>query len=92
MRMPKAPQSVSGPFARAISAEVRAALARQRVTVKDLAARAGMSESYLGKRLRDISPLTANDFEALCEALGEDILQFITAALEAAKEKGQGHP
>ena len=88
MVMPKASHPVSGPFARAISAEIRAALARKRMTVKDLAAQAGMSESYLGKRLRDLSPLTANDFETLCAALGEDILPFITAALDAAKESG----
>lgn len=90
MPMPKAAQPVSGPFARAISAEVRAALARQRVTAKDLAHRAGMSESYLGKRLRDISPLTLNDVEALCRALGEDVLAFIVAALDAAKARESG--
>lgn len=59
--------------------------------MKGLALKAEMSESYLGKRLRDLSPLTANDIEVLCRALGEDPLQFITAALEAAKEKGQDH-
>lgn len=89
--MPKAAQPVSGPFARAVSAEVRAAMARQRMTMKGLASKAGMSESYLGKRLRDLSPLTANDIEALCKVLGEDIFQFISAALDAAKEKGQDH-
>ena len=84
--MPKASQPVSGPFARAVSAEVRAALARQRMTMKDLAGKAGMSESYLGKRLRDLSPLTANDIETLCAILGEDVLHFITAALNAADD------
>ena len=54
------------------------------MTAKDLANRAGISESYLGKRLRDIAPLNANDFEAICKALNEDMLSFITAALEAA--------
>ena len=85
MSVPAVKQQESGPFAKAISAEVRAALARQRLTAKDLAKKAGLSESYLGKRLRDIAPLTANDFEAICKALNEDILSFITAALDAAR-------
>ena len=87
MSVPAVKQQESGPFAKAISAEVRAALARQRLTAKELAHRAGISESYLGKRLRDIAPLTANDFEAICKALGEDILPFIAAALEAARSQ-----
>lgn len=82
--MPSGTTPESGPFARAVSAEVRATLARQNMTVKDLAARCGLSQGYLGKRLRDAAPLTANDFETICNALDKDILQFITAALEAA--------
>jgi transcriptional regulator with XRE-family HTH domain len=80
----KTPQSHA--FAKAISAEVRATLARQNVTVKDLAAKCELSQGYLGKRLRDEAPLTANDIECICHALGKDVLAFIAAALEAAKE------
>jgi len=76
----------SGPFARAISAEIRATLARQRLTVKELARQSGLSESYLGKRLRDVAPLTLNDVEAVCGALGENLLAFAAAALETARE------
>lgn len=87
--MPSGKMQESGPFARAMSAEVRATLARQRLTVKELAQQAGLSESYLGKRLRDVAPLTLNDCEAICGALGEDLLAFAAAALEAARESGQ---
>lgn len=89
MPMPSGKMQESGPFARAISAEVRATLARQRLTVKELAHRAGLSESYLGKRLRDVAPLTLNDCEAVCNALGEDLLAFAAAALDAAQESDQ---
>ena len=89
MPMPSGKMQESGPFARAMSAEVRATLARQRITVKELARLSGLSESYLGKRLRDVAPLTLNDMEAICNALGEDLLAFAVAALEAAKESGQ---
>jgi len=89
--VPAVKQQPSGPFAKALSAEVRAALARQRLTAKELAHRAKISESYLGKRLRDIAPMTANDLEAVCGALGEDLLAFITAALEASPDAGRSH-
>lgn len=90
--MPSGTTPQSGPFARAISAEVRATLARQNMTVKDLAAQSGLSQGYLGKRLRDEAPLTANDFEAICKALDKDVLAFVAAALEASREPGAaGH-
>ena len=89
MPMPSGKMQEPGPFARAISAEVRATLARQRLTIKELARISGLSESYLGKRLRDAAPLTLNDAEAICDALGEDLLGFAAAALDAARESGQ---
>ena len=49
----------------------------------------GLSESYLGKRLRDVAPLTLNDVEAICDALGENLLAFAAAALEAARDSDQ---
>ena len=70
--MPRGTTPESGPFARALAEEVRVALARRRLTVKQLAAMAGMSPSYLGKRLRDEAPLNANDCEAIWLALGVD--------------------
>ena len=84
LAMPKGPTPAAGPLARAISAEVRATLARQNMTVKDLAAACGLSQGYLGKRMRDESPLNANDFELICRALSRDVVQFVTVALDAA--------
>lgn len=86
MPMPSGKMQESGPFAKAMAAEVRATIARQRLTVKELAHKSGLSESYLGKRLRDVAPLTLNDMEAICIALGEDLLAFAAAALEAARD------
>lgn len=89
--MPTGTTPEPGPFARAISAEVRAVLARQNMTIKELAAKCGLSQGYLGKRLRDAAPLNANDFETICNALDRDVLQFITAALDAARDsRGSG--
>jgi transcriptional regulator with XRE-family HTH domain len=56
-------------------------MADRRITARDLAAKAGLSRNYLGKRLRDEASLTSNDIEAICKALDIDILTFATAAI-----------
>ena len=81
--MPRGSTPESGPFARALAEEVRVALARRRLTVKQLAVMAGMSPSYLGKRLRDESPLNANDLEAIWLALGEDPVSVTRKVLDS---------
>lgn len=73
MSMPIGKQQQSGRFARATSAEVRAAMARKRVSGAQLSAKIEMSQSYLSKRLRDDFPFTLNDVEAICKALDEDL-------------------
>ncbi len=92
MTMPSGKQQESGPFARALSAEVRATLARQRITAKQLAEDVGMSQNYLGKRLRDEASFTLNDMESICEALGEDLQHFIQSAIEGGDPEPTTRP
>jgi transcriptional regulator with XRE-family HTH domain len=73
MSMPSGSQPKPGPLARAFSGHVRMVMARDRVTAKELAAKAGVSRSYLGKRLRDEVSFTLNDVEAISLALGLDL-------------------
>jgi len=82
MIVPSGKQAEAGPFARAISAEIRAAMARHRVTMTLLAERADMSRSYLGKRLRDEVAFTLNDVEAICTAMREDLPGLMQAAFK----------
>lgn len=82
MKMASGKQPAAGPLARAISAEVRAIMARQRMSRATLATRAGMSEGYLGKRLRDQASLTINDIEAIVAALGGNVAEFRRAAAQ----------
>lgn len=70
MSMPSGSQPAPGQLARAFSAHVRMVMARDRVTAQALADAAGLSRSYLGKRLRDEVPFTLNDVEAISVALG----------------------
>lgn len=76
-------QPASGPFARAVAAEVRACMAREWISATQLAARTGLSRSYLGKRLRDETPFTLNDIEAIVSAFGGSMLDFMRAASRA---------
>ena len=61
----------SGALARAVSAEVRAAMGRHRISGAQLAALLGVSQNYIATRLRDESPFTINDIENICIALKE---------------------
>lgn len=80
-----------GRAARAVSAEVRAAMGRHRTSGLQLAGLAGMSQNYLAKRLRDEKPFTINDLEQICSALNEDLLGLVTTAAARLKEpKGDG--
>lgn len=59
-------------------------MAERRMTAQALAEAAGLSRSYLGKRLRDESSFTVNDIEAICEALDFELSEF---ALETIRRR-----
>lgn len=80
MNMPSGKQPEAGPLARAVSAEIRATMARQRVSAIWLANRSGLSRNYIGKRLRDEAAFTFNDVEAICAAIHEDLPGLMDSA------------
>ena len=83
--MPSGTAPKPGPLSRAVSAEVRQAMARQRISGTELARMTGRSQGYISKRLRDESSFTANDVEDIVAALGEDLLAFVHAAAMASR-------
>lgn len=83
--MPAGKMQESRELAQAVAAEIRATLARQNMLIKDLARQSGISQGYLGKRLRDEAPLNLNDIQAICEVFGKDVLAFISTAIEASQ-------
>lgn len=85
MIMPSGKQPEPGPFARAVSEEIRSAMARRRVSGAELARSSGRSQSYLSKRLRDEVAFTANDVEDICAVLGEDLLALLHASVLASR-------
>lgn len=88
--MPAGKMQESRELAQAIAAEIRATLARQNMLIKDLARQSGISQGYLGKRLRDEAPLNLNDLQAICGVFDRDVLGFMTTALEAAQPAPRG--
>lgn len=60
-------------------------MSERRITAVALAEAAGLSRSYLGKRLRDEASLTSNDIEAICAALNINILVFANNAVRRMK-------
>ena len=83
--MPKGSQPTPGLLSRAVSAEIRQSMARQRISGTELARMTGRSQGYISKRLRDESSFTANDVEDIVTALGEDLLAFVHAAVIASR-------
>jgi transcriptional regulator with XRE-family HTH domain len=84
--MPAGKMQQSRELAQAVAAEIRATLARQNMLIKDLAEKSGISQGYLGKRLRDEAPLNLNDLQAICEVFGKDVLAFMKAAKAAVQD------
>lgn len=87
MPVPLGSQPSPGPLARAVAAQVRTLMAEHSITAQDLAKKAGLSRSYLGKRLRYESSFTVNDIEAICIALNEPLELFSAEVVRRRKRE-----
>lgn len=77
------PEGTKSAFARAVSAEVRATMAAQRVSGRVLALAAGFrSHNYLAMRLRDDAPFTLDDIDAICRHFDEERDAFMQRAYD----------
>lgn len=83
--MPSGTQPEPGPFARAVSAEIRSVMGRRNISGAELARLSARSQSYLSKRLRDEVAFTANDVEDLCRVLDQDLLALLHAAVRVSR-------
>jgi len=66
-------------MAEAIGREVRAELARQRLTHSQLAAHLGLAQSQVSKRLAGTIEFRPSELEKAAEFLGVPLLNFIPA-------------
>jgi transcriptional regulator with XRE-family HTH domain len=67
-----------------IAAEVRAEMARQRVTGGRLAAELGVSAAWVSTRLAGITEFRVSDLERIAVALNVPVSRFLTAGERAA--------
>ncbi|MFF9565776.1 helix-turn-helix domain-containing protein [Leifsonia sp. NPDC014704] len=68
----------------ALAGEIRAEMARQRVSVAQLADATGISQSTLYRRLNGVKPLQLEELDAICASLKVSLV----ALTERAKTAG----
>jgi len=85
--MPSGSQPSPGKFSRAVSVELRAALARRQVSGAALARLTGRSQTYLSERLRADRSFTMTDLEDICREANIDLLALMTAAARASQAR-----
>lgn len=71
-------------LADSVAAEVRAQLARQRMSASALAKALGKSEMYVSRRLRGEMPLDLDDLERIASALEVNFVALMPATERAA--------
>lgn len=67
-----------------ISSEVRAELARQRLSQAEVATAMGRSQAYLSRRLSGETPFDVDDLDRLTEILGVPVTALLGALADAA--------
>lgn len=74
-------------FSQLLNAELRAEVARQRISLRMLEEMTGISRARLSTTInQDASPLNTNELDRICEALSINLVDIIQAA-EAAYKK-----
>lgn len=86
MGVPSGTQPSPGPFALAVSAEIRAILGRRQMSGAQLARLTNRSQGYVSKRLRGEASFTATDVEDISRVLKVDLLSLLTAAVRASRQ------
>lgn len=63
-------------FNESLSGEIRAEMARQRISQLELALRAGISQAYLSRRLNGFVSFSTDDLELIAKTLGIPLHQL----------------
>jgi len=67
--------------------EIRAEMARQRISQRVLAERLDWTQTYLWRRLAGRTPITLDDIELIAAALGSSVLQLCWPRIPIRKER-----
>lgn len=80
--MPRGMTGEPGPLAQALTSEISAEMAAQRISQAELARRIDKSKGYVSQRIRQEATWTVNDFEIIAYELGMDVYELAYRALE----------
>lgn len=75
-------------FSQLLNAELRAEVARQRISLRMLEEMTGISRARLSITInQDASPLTTNELDQICEALNINLVDIFQIAEAACKKE-----
>ncbi|HET6874660.1 MAG TPA: helix-turn-helix transcriptional regulator [Acidimicrobiales bacterium] len=86
--MTSSPAVPSPTLSTVVTAQIRAEMARVRVTGAELARRLGVPASWVQRRTAGVSAISLDEVEILCTGLGLDALELITRAYHVEAERG----
>lgn len=75
-------QQEVGAFTAAVAEELRAQMARKRVSGRELARRVHVSAQWMSQRTRGVVPMDTNDMEMLAAALGITLTELLADAAQ----------
>jgi transcriptional regulator with XRE-family HTH domain len=71
------PTAGGGDLSRRVAEEIRAMMARRRISGRELARKLGVSQSWVSYRLTGIQPIDLNDLQRIAEALDVTVLDLL---------------
>lgn len=74
----------------AVAEEVRAHLARRRMSGRELARRLGVSPQWVSQRTRGVVSMSIDDLEAVAWVLGVPVSAFLPAAISSVPDPDNG--
>ena len=81
-------QTAGMTFNQTVAAEVRAEMARQRISARELSRRSGLAQATLARKVRGDAELGLDDLDAIACALGVDVVDLIPHRLPATGTGG----
>lgn len=86
--MPTGTKALPGPLSTAACALLLREIERRGLTQAAVGRGAGISETQTSRVLRGIKPVTLDEFDALCNVLGLDIVKVLGAAANSVRRDG----
>ncbi len=80
--------AVRGRLRERTAEEIRALLARRRISAAELARRTGMKQSTLARRMTGETAFDLDDLEVIAEVLGVEVTDLLPASVRAGRREG----